>query len=183
MLATCYQHLKNKLCSLVSAIRGNKKASLIEVAKTSIDTSDVETEVSISTILGRRIEEKHFTTDENGKKICSYKSFYDTRVNEDLSLDALGYKGNVEKKIKNDVAAIVNKHNQINSSGFIGWVTIRKKNLQHHKIFHSPDKNPLNPNPYHCSLDRSSYNNTQTARSLAYELMTHANDENNFLYL
>lgn len=147
--------------------------------------SDVKQPVSQGTVIGRRFEQGALVSDDKGAMMCTYKAFIDKRVDDDLSFDALGYHGNIDKKIVCEISSIVSKHLSLTGTRYLGWIGLKRKTIAQHQVYSTPDagREHPNPNPFHCSLDRSGYPTREAARSLAYELMFHANNDRLFVML
>lgn len=143
-------------------------------------TLEVLTPIKASAIIGRRIRSDDYIALADGTNGVSFKAFIDKRYETDLSFDAMGYSGSVENKVKRHIQNILKKHNELNNESYIGWTGIKIKSIPTHKVYSTPVteiENPDNPNPHHCTLDRSNFRNSHAARALAHELMIYANTE------
>jgi hypothetical protein len=138
-------------------------------------------------IIGRRLEKNHVVVSEAQVKYL-FQAFYDSRITTDLSVDLIGDIGNAKltRKRPSEVAPIAIKDfaDSGAESPFAGWAGITRKTINTLRVNRTPvtiEEKPENPNPYHCEIDRSEHRTKAAARSLAYELVAHAEQENMFV--
>lgn len=87
----------------------------------------------------------------------SYNLFYDSRLDEDLSLDRLGEGADPIKFVVEQVTAIADAEAEKHGKDFHGWMAARCKTLKNVNIFPDPLTIAAHgvDNPYHALLDRS----------------------------
>lgn len=192
MLRSLCLALNNGLRQFIAKLKNNKSVTptLVNPSENKVvlpflaidaSASVVESVVDNKTVIGRRLLPDHFSKSTDGRDVILFKAFIDTRVNENLSFDALGYSGNPDKAVINALRPIIKKHFELNSINYVAWSGIKKKTIPDLKVYSTPDKNPLNINEHHCDLDRSDFRTIPAARALAYRLAFHANNDEIFI--
>lgn len=136
-----------------------------------------EQEIAPSEIVGRRIFTNDLLAEGETPKI-KWETFYDSRLDSDLSFDRLG-RSNAEKKILRALTKIADSHAEIIGKEFTGWAQIRAKALVDRALTLIPTPIKHNQedgstdleNPYHCDLDRANFRQRVQAEALAFMLV------------
>jgi hypothetical protein len=107
-------------------------------------------------VIGRRIFGKDPTTPLD-IHLVNPNLFYDTRFEEDLSLDRLG-EGQPHKSAVNHLTRACDVAATEQATHFVGWVAAQCKNIKFEHVRPDPltiEKDGID-NPFHALLDRSS---------------------------
>lgn len=131
-------------------------------------------QVKPSEFVGRRIFGK--SSDEVSSIELTPNMFFDSRLNEDLSLDRLG-ENKVNKEVVKQLTPLCDSaaQNMSPPQTFFGWAAIQLKNMTRAKVFPDPltlERDKVE-NSYHALIDRSSVRNKDAAfffsRSLLWD--------------
>lgn len=142
--------------------------------------------VNDNEIIGRRLQKDHLIRAESPVKY-RWDTFYDSRIETDLSVDHIGTEGNdkIGRRLVNEVSKIAQKDFELERKGeLMGWAALKRKNINRFDVVRTPvseAERPENPNPHHCEIIRSEHRNIAAARSLSYELTALAEEYDKFV--
>jgi len=137
-------------------------------------------EVDEKELIGRRLLDrvgKERATSEDGRPLYDVDDFYDTRLVHDLSADRLG-NPNATPDTLREVTKLADQEATRPESNrvFIGWATIRVRNLQFRgwtaRVIASPTlrEDGTVENPWHADISRDGFREKAQAYTLALTL-------------
>ena len=137
-------------------------------------------EVDEKELIGRRLLDragKERATDEDGRPLYDVDDFYDTRLEEDLSVDRLGNPNATPDTLREITKLADQEAGRPESSRvFIGWATIRVRNLRwpgwdakEGKVTASPTlrEDGTVENHWHADINRDGFREKAQAYALA----------------